>query len=145
LILRFGRSELRPSWSQGQFNLLIGAALAVAIVVWAFVKHNLNDPLFITYFDLANMAGPMFFAANLIRRGSTKGTNPFIWWCYVVLVASWSLACALWFGTPFNSPLYLTMYTATTAATVAVAVAVTRMAARERGAARSVSSAAMAA
>jgi hypothetical protein len=142
MILKFGRKELEPTWTQGQFNLLIGAGLLVAIIVWAFVKQNLHDPLFIIYFDLANMAGPMFFAANLIRRGSTQGTNALIWWCYVVLVASWSLACALWFGAPFDSPLFLALYAVTTAATAAVAVAITKMAARERSAAASLSAAA---
>jgi hypothetical protein len=112
---------------------MIGAALIVAIVVWSFVKPQLNDPLYITYFDLVNMAGPPFYAASLIRRGSTRGTNSLIMRSYTLLVASWSVACALWFGAPFDSPRYLAMYLATIAASAGVAVLVGRMAARERG------------
>lgn len=134
MILKFGRAEMTPSWSQAQFASAIGAALIVAIVVWSFVKPQLNDPLFITYFDLANMAGPPFYAASLIRRGSTKGTNSLIMRSYTLLVASWSVACTLWFGAPFDSPRYIAMYLATTAAAAGVAVMVGRMAARERGA-----------
>src|SRR5450631_1004387 len=140
MILKFGRDEMKPSWSQAQFASAIGAALVVAIVVWAFVKQQINDPLFVTYFDLANMAGPPFYAATLIRRGSTKGTNPLIWRAYTALVASWSGACALWFGAPFDSPHFIAMYIVTTAASVGVAIAVGRMAARERGSVAAVAS-----
>jgi len=132
MILRFGRGELLPSWSQTQFAALIVAGVIVAAVTWAFLRAQLDDPLFILYFHLANMAGPPFYAAQLIRRRSTRGTNPLIWLAYTVMVASWFLACTLWFGPPFASALFVAFYAVCTAGAAVLAVVVRRMAAQER-------------
>jgi hypothetical protein len=125
MILRFGRAELLPSWSQVQFASFVGAGIIVAAVTWAFVKVQLDDPLFISYFHLANMAGPPFYAAQLVRRRSTRGTNSLIWVAYTAMVSSWFLACTLWFGPPFNSPLFVAFY-CVCIASAALAVAVRR-------------------
>ncbi|HWO25748.1 MAG TPA: hypothetical protein VNO30_43720 [Kofleriaceae bacterium] len=127
MILRFGRKELTPSWSQGQFAILIISGVAVMLVVWLFVKVLIGDPLYITYFHLANMAGPAFGAAMLIRRRSRVGTTPLIWGAYTLMSGSWFLACALWFGPPFASLEFILLYVACTGAAAAMTVAVSRM------------------
>jgi hypothetical protein len=127
MLLKFGRNELLPSWTQSQFRALVFAGLIVSTVVWVFVKEAIRDDLYITYFHLANMAGPLFGAAQVIRRRSTAGTNPLIWSAYTVMVASWFTACALWFGPPFASSNYLALYAACTLSAAAMAIFVRRM------------------
>ena len=126
MILRFGREEMRPALSRLQFNSLIGGGLVVSATVWAFIKEGLGDPLFIKYFDLAVMAGPPFYAALLMRRGSTKGTNSLGTWAYTLMAASWYGATTLWFGAPFNSSTFIVFYVVSTASAAAVAITVGR-------------------
>jgi len=127
MTLRFGREELLPSWSPMQFRALVVAGFIAAAVTWSFVKSQLHDDLYVSYFHLANMAGPLFAAALLIRRRSRAGTTPLIWGAYTVMVASWFLACALWFGTPFDSAMFVLFYAVCTVAAGAMTVAVSRL------------------
>jgi hypothetical protein len=127
MTLRFGREELLPSWTPTQFRLLVFSGLIVTVVTWSFVKVHLRDDLYISYFHLANMAGPPFAAALLVRRRSRAGTTPLIWGAYTVMVASWFLACALWFGSPFDSTMCIVFYCVCTASAAAMTVAVGRM------------------
>jgi hypothetical protein len=76
MILRFGRKELLPSWSQGQFNALMIAGFAGTVVLWSFVKYLIGDDLYISYFHLANIAGPPFAASLMIRRRSVESVSP---------------------------------------------------------------------
>src|SRR5262249_45719081 len=124
MILRFGRQELLPSWSKAGFNALMVAGLVGMVVLWSFVKYLIGDELYISYFHLANIAGPPFAASLLIRRRSRAGTTPLIWIAYALMVGSWSVACTLWFGPPFNSPLFVSVYALCTASAIAMAVAV---------------------
>lgn len=126
MILRFGRKELLPTWSQAQFSMLMIAGFAGTVILWSFVKYLIGDDLYISYFHLANIAGPPLAASMMIRRRSTAGTTPLIWTAYALMVGSWSLACTLWFGHPFGSPLLVSVYVLCTASAVAMAVAVTR-------------------
>lgn len=127
MTLRFGRAELLPSWSPLQFNLLMGAGLLVTVMTWSLIRSALSDDLYIIYFHVANMAGPPLAAAMLIRRGSRAGTTPLIWYAYTLMVASWFLACALWFGPPFASPGHLLFYAVCTLSAAGMSVAVGRM------------------
>jgi hypothetical protein len=126
MTLRFGRKELLPAWTGLQFNLLIFAGLIATILTWNFIKASMDDPLYILYFHLANMAGPPFAAALLIRRRSSAGTNALIWRAYTLMVASWFLACALWFGSPFDSTSFIVFYAVCTASAAGMAIAVRR-------------------
>lgn len=110
MILRFGRAELTPSWSQRRFTALVLVALAVTFVIWGYVKRLIGDPLYIDYFHLANMAGPIFSAMLLLKRRSLAGTSTFVWVAYTFMVLSWFIACALWFGPHFATPPYLVFY-----------------------------------
>jgi hypothetical protein len=109
-LIVYGREELRPSWSQAQFAGLIVGGVAVALVAWSFVKHLIGDPLYIDYFHIANLAGPIFAAALLLRRGSRAGQTPLIWGAYAVMEACWFLAVALWFGSDFRSFEHISVY-----------------------------------
>lgn len=126
MTLRFGRKELAPSLSQTQFTAVMLGGLAVMAVAWAFVKNLLNEDLFINYFHLANMAGPVFAWSLTSRRGSRAGTSPLIWIAYTLMVICWFSATALWFGEPFAAPLYLAFYAVVILSSAAMAVKVIR-------------------
>ena len=126
MTLRFGRKELAPSLSEGAFRLLVTAGVVVAMIIWDFVKTLIGDDLYITYFHLANMAGPVFAAPLLFRRGSRAGTTPLIWAAYTLMVVCWFTACALWFDGPFASPKFLLFYAVCTVSSAAMTVAVLR-------------------
>jgi hypothetical protein len=126
MILRFGRKELLPSWTQAQFSALMIAGFASTVVLWSFVKYLIGDDLYISYFHLANIVGPPFAASLMIRRRSTAGTTALIWIAYTLMVGSWFVACALWFGPPFDSALFISIYVLCTASAAAMALAVAR-------------------
>lgn len=126
LIIRFGRREIAPMLTQGQFTGVILAGVVFTMVVWEFVKGLIGDELYVTYFHLANLAGPPFMAALMLRRRSAAGTTPLIWFTYAAMEACWFVACALWYGGPFASPSYVTIYVLATLAAVAMGVAVRR-------------------
>ena len=127
MTLRFGRKELAPSLSQRQFSALVLASLAVMWIVWEQIKRLIGDVLYIDYFHLANVVGPVFAASEVLRRGTRAGTTPLIWGAYTLMVASWSLACALWYGPPFASPAYLLLYATSTLTAAAMTVVVARL------------------
>jgi hypothetical protein len=127
LILKFGRKELMPSNSQAEFNRAIFAGLFVTIVVWTYINSNMIDPLNITYFNLANMIGPVASAALIIKRGSRAGTSSFIWWGYTAMLSFFYLACILFYGRPFYSPGYILFDAVNIASSAAVAMMVSRM------------------
>jgi hypothetical protein len=105
-LIQYGRDELVPSWTQRQFAALVLAGVGVAIVWWSLVRHVLNDPLWIIYFDFANFVGPFFGIALVVRRRSRAGQAPMIWWCYAAMSACWYIAQGFWFGPAFQSDEY---------------------------------------
>jgi hypothetical protein len=113
--------------SQAQFTMLVLAGVAVVWMTWELVKRLIGDTLYIDYFHLANLAGPAFGAAMVARRGTKAGTTPFIWGAYALMLASWFVACALWFDGPFAEPQYLLVYTVCTLAALVVMFMVMRM------------------
>jgi hypothetical protein len=136
MTLRFGRKEFAPKMSQAQFTMLVLAGVAVVWMTWELVKRLIGDTLYIDYFHLANLAGPAFGAAMVARRGTRAGTTPFIWGAYALMLASWFVACALWFDGPFAEPQYLVVYTVCTLAALVVMFMVMRMPAPAPAAAR---------
>jgi hypothetical protein len=127
MTLRFGRRELAPTLTRSQFALLVLAGLGAMWVAWELVKSLIDDRLYIDYFHLANLAGPVFAAAQVLRRGSRAGTTPFIWAAYTLMVASWFVACALWFDGPFATTGYLMFYVVCTACALAMTFVVSRL------------------
>lgn len=126
-LIQYGRKELLPRASQAQFTVLVLAGVAAAIVWWSLMRHVLDDPLWIIYFDVANFVGPLFGAGLLLRRGSQRGTTASIWWCYAGMSVGWYLAESLWFGPVFRSDEYIAVGIACVLAAVAVAIATDRM------------------
>jgi len=136
MILRFGRKEMAPTLGQRQFTAALLLGMLVMAVAWETVKRLIGDELYIDYFHLANLAGPAFAAAMLLRRGNRAGTTPFIWYAYTAMVASWFTACALWYGAPFATAPYLVLYAVCTLAATAVALLVRRLPSADALAAR---------
>jgi hypothetical protein len=127
MILKFGRKELMPNRSQGQFTAVVLAGLAVMIVTWTYVWSNLADPLNIVYFYLANMAGPALGAALVVKRGTRAGTSPLIWGAYAAMLSFFYAACYLYYGAPFNSLGYVAFYLVNIGISVALMLVVSRM------------------
>jgi hypothetical protein len=127
LTLRFGRKEFAPRLTQPQFTGLVLAWLATMVVGFELVKEWIGDPLYINYFHLANLIGPPFAAAMVVRRGTCAGTSPLIWGAYTVMVASWFTATALWFGDAFTTPGHFALYVISTASAAAMFLFVRRL------------------
>jgi hypothetical protein len=127
LTLRFGRKEFAPRLTQPQFTGLVLAWLATMVVGFELVKEWIGDPLYINYFHLANLIGPPFAAAMVVRRGTRAGTSPLIWGAYTVMVASWFTATALWFGDAFTTPGHFALYVISTASAAAMFLFVRRL------------------
>lgn len=117
--IRYGKDELLPSWSQSRFAALMCATAVGAMLVWAFVKHVLADPLYIASFHITNAVGPFFFTALVIRRRSRAGQSPLIAAGYLAMSTCWFVAATLWFGPEFRSFPYLAVWAATTAGCLA--------------------------
>lgn len=130
MTLKFGREELAPGWSQGQFTALIAAAAAGFGITWTMVLGAMPDDLNIVYFNIANMAGPIAMAGLILRRGSTRGTSSAIWINYTLMLVCWYLAQATGFGPEFRTPSMLAFMAINMAAAAALAIHVRR---RERG------------
>lgn len=105
-LLLYGRAEIMPKGTQRQFTMAILLAIAVGEIVWWMVRHLIGDPLGITYFDLANVSGPIFAGALVIRRGHRGGQMPEIWLAYAAMAGIWFVAEWLWFGPAFRTAQY---------------------------------------
>ena len=127
LTLRFGRKEMAPTLTQGQFTGVVLAGLATMVVAFELIKSWIGDPLYINYFHVANLVGPAFAAPLVLRRGTRAGTSPLIWGAYTAMVASWFTATALWFGDAFRSPGHFALYAVTTASAAAMTWLVSRL------------------
>ncbi|MBM4384749.1 MAG: hypothetical protein FJ091_15460 [Deltaproteobacteria bacterium] len=127
LTLRFGRKEFAPRLTQPQFTALVLAWLGTMALGFELVKEWIGDPLYINYFHLANLIGPPFAAAMVVRRGTRAGTSPLIWGAYTAMVASWFTATALWFGDAFTTPGHFALYAVSTASAAGMFLFVRRL------------------
>jgi hypothetical protein len=119
--------ELLPSASQRQFAAILLVGVGAAIVLWSLFRHIIVDPLWINYFALANVVGPIFAAGLVIKRRSRAGQTPLIWVCYAAMSACWYVAESLWFGPTFQSDEYIAVGILAVGASLAVAYALTRL------------------
>jgi hypothetical protein len=122
MILKFGRDELTPGWSAGQFAALLASAAAIFLITWHMVLGAMPDDLNIVYFNIANMAGPIAMAGLILRRKSTAGTTSTIWINYTLMLVCFYIAQALWFGPAFQTPAMLAFMAINVAAAAALAV-----------------------
>jgi len=125
--IRYGRDELLPSWTHGQFAALILGGVGAAGAIWYVIQQSIRDDLFITYFHIANTAMPLFYAGLLIRRRSTAGTSKFIWQAYLAMETFWYLASMLWFGDDVRGPETALMWAVTTIGCIGMLVAIGRL------------------
>jgi hypothetical protein len=125
--IQYGRKELLPSSTPRQFAALIVAGAVAAVIVWNFLWQSMGDPLGIAYFCIANVALPLMYVGILMRRRSSAGTAPVVWWGYLGMITCWFTALALFFGPEFRSFWYLAMWAVCTIAGVGVLVAVKRL------------------
>lgn len=125
--IQFGRKELLPSSTPRQFAALILAGATAAVVLWNFLDHSMGDPLGIAYFCIANAALPVLYVGILMRRRSSAGTAPVVWWGYLGMITFWFAAIALFFGPEFRSFWYLAVWGVCTVGGVGVLVAVKRL------------------
>jgi hypothetical protein len=125
--IRYGRKELLPSSTPRQFAALIVAGAAAAVIVWNFLNHSMGDPIAIAYFSIANAALPLMYIGILMRRRSSAGTAPVVWWGYLGMITCWFAAIALFFGPEFRSFWYLALWALCTVAGAGVLVAVKRL------------------
>ena len=126
-LIQYGREELLPAATQAQFAALVLAAIGAAIVIWSMIRHVINDALWITYFDLANLVGPIFAAALIVKRRSAAGQTTVIWYAYAAMAALWFIAESLWFGPVFRSSEYFAVAILCVGASLAVAYTVGRL------------------
>jgi hypothetical protein len=125
--IQYGRKELLPSASPRQFGALIIAGAAAAVVIWNFLNDSMGDPIAVAYFSVANAALPLMYVGILMRRRTSAGTAPLVWWGYLGMITCWFLAIALFFGPEFRSFWYLALWAVCTIAGGGVLVAVKRL------------------
>ncbi|BDB42238.1 MULTISPECIES: hypothetical protein [Mycobacterium] len=125
--IQYGRTELLPSANPRQFAALIVAGAAAAIVIWNALSHAMGDPLAVTYFSVANAALPVMYVGVLMRRRSSAGTAPIVWWGYLGMITFWFIALAVFFGPEFRSFWYLALWALCTIAGTGVLIAVKRL------------------
>jgi hypothetical protein len=125
--IQYGRKELLPSASPRQFGALIIAGAVAAVVVWNFLNDSMGDPIAVAYFSVANAALPLMYVGILMRRRTSAGTAPLVWWGYLGMITCWFLAIALFFGPEFRSFWYLALWAVCTIAGAGMLVAVKRL------------------
>lgn len=125
--IQYGRKELLPSASPRQFAALIIAGAVAAVVIWNFLNDSMGDPIAVAYFSVANAALPLMYVGILMRRRTSAGTAPLVWWGYLGMITCWFLAIALFFGPEFRSFWYLALWAVCTIAGAGVLVAVKRL------------------
>jgi hypothetical protein len=125
--IQYARKELLPSSTPRQFAALIVAGAVAAMIIWNFINHTMGDPLGIAYFCIANTALPLMYVGILMRRRSSAGTAPVVWWGYLGMITCWFTALVLFFGREFRSFWYLAMWAVCTVGGVGVLIAVKRL------------------
>jgi hypothetical protein len=125
--IQYARKELLPSSTPRQFATLIVAATVAAVIFWNFLRHSLGDPLGIAYFSLATASLPVMYVPILMRRRSSDGTAPVVWWGYLGMVTCWFTAIAVFYGPEFRSFWYLALWAVSTVGGIGVLVAVMRL------------------
>lgn len=108
-VVQYGRAELLPTATRARFAAVVVGGVIAAAVVWSMVRQVISDPLFITYFDLANVAGALAGTGLLLRRRSRAGQTVGLWLGYAAMATAWFVAESLWFGPAFRSREYLAL------------------------------------
>ena len=105
---KYGHGELLPEWSRKSFALLLVVALLFAEVIHEYFKLAFGDPLFQLDPTLTMLVYPVFGAAMVVRRKSTRGQSATMWWTFTAMTAIFHATTYLWFSPPFQSWYYVT-------------------------------------
>ncbi|MUL65823.1 hypothetical protein BOO86_15215 [Mycobacterium sp. CBMA 234] len=125
--IQYGHKELWPSATRQQFTALIIGGAVAAIIVWNIFWESMGDPLAITYFCIANAALPLLYVGVLLRRRTSAGTAPIVWWAFLGMITCWFIALTTFFGPQFRSPWYYAIWVVCTVVGAGVLVAVKRL------------------
>ncbi len=107
--IKYGRAEMFPEMSQGQFTAMTLAAVAAVGVLWFFVKASLNDPLYFITFAITAFWSTPFHTGIMLRRRSSAGQS--VWMNLSVVILFSCVSAAFMIAVPaFRSPLYLAVY-----------------------------------
>lgn len=88
-LLKFGRKELLPSFSQPAYVAVILTTLAASCVIWYGVKTMLADELWFFSFGWTVWFCLPFVIPLMLRRGSAIGQNTFMWVAYIGMMLAW--------------------------------------------------------
>lgn len=121
-VYKYGRKELVPQWSPRSFAALLFVGLLFACVTHEFFKAAFGDPLFQLDPTLTMLAYPAFGAALLIRRQSSRGQTPMMWWMFTAMTAGFHLITYRWFGEAFRTWQYVAAGTCATLGGAAMAI-----------------------
>ncbi len=104
--IKYGRKEIFPEMSQGQFTAMTLAAVAAVGVLWFFVKASLNDPLYFITFAVTAFWSTPFHTGIMLRRRSSAGQS--VWMNLSVVILFSCVSAAFMIAVPaFRSPIYL--------------------------------------
>ncbi len=98
-VLRWGRKEILPQFSQAAYVGVLLIALAGTSVSWYAVKTMLADELWFFSFGWTIWFCLPFTIPMMLKRGSTVGQSPTMWVAYIVMALCWW--AALWPLDPF--------------------------------------------
>ena len=108
-ILKYGRQEYAPSWTQAQFAALIAAGAVVAVVAWEYFRSMMGDPLYFAGPAPTMVSYVVFGAALYLRRRSAVGQSIVMWGSFTAMAVAWWVTVGLWFTAAFRSWQYIAM------------------------------------
>ncbi|MCC5582086.1 hypothetical protein IMZ11_41475 [Microtetraspora sp. AC03309] len=83
--IKFGRQELFPGLTQGQYVVAYSAMQAAIVVLFWFVYSGLGDPLFLLTFSTTIIVAIGWYIPLLLKRRSRKGQSFLLAWGLVLL------------------------------------------------------------
>lgn len=101
--LRYGRAEFAPTLTQRQFVAAMFGALAAAVALWAATKSALGDDIYLFSFTAAIAWAVPFGAAQMLQRGSDRGTSVLAWGSFTLIGAPWAICTVMFFGPNFHT------------------------------------------
>lgn len=99
-LLRYGREELLPQFTQRQYVIAMCLALVGSAAAWLTIKQALNDDLYLFSFGWTLFWGAPLCIGMMVRRGSSRGQSRWMWISYMLM------AVFFWTATAFMGPYF---------------------------------------
>lgn len=99
-LLRYGRQEILPMFSQKAHVFIMFGALLVSTLAWMTVKQALVDDLYFFSFGWTLFRGAPLCISMMVRRGSSRGQSRWMWISYMLM------AVFFWGATAFMDPYF---------------------------------------